>query len=108
MIIVCQRLLKNTKINAITLFPFILLKNQKGRGDRVLMNHEKIHFRQQLEMIVVPFYIWYVIEYWVHWFRLKDAYKAYRAISFEKEAYAQEFNFSYLKQRKFWQFIQYL
>ena len=108
MIIVCQRLLKNTKINAIALFPFILIRNKSGKKDRILINHEKIHLRQQIEMLILPFYVWYIAEYLVHRFRLKDGYKAYRAISFEKEAYRNEHDASYVKARKFWQFIDYL
>lgn len=108
MIIVCQRLLKDTKINAIALFPFILLRNKAEKENGVLINHEKIHLKQQLELLVVFFYFWYVIEYCVHYFRLKDGDKAYRSISFEREAYAYEHDFDYIKRRKLWSFCHYL
>lgn len=55
MIIVCQRLLKNTKISGITLFPFILLRKKELRRNQILINHEKIHLRQQLELLIIPF-----------------------------------------------------
>lgn len=108
MIIVCQRLLKNTKINGITLFPFIFIKNPEDKKNRVLINHEKIHIRQQLELLIIFFYILYMVEYYYHFFRLKNAYQAYKSISFEREAYAMENDLNYLKKRKFWSFTKFM
>lgn len=108
MIIVCQSLLKNTKISAITLFPFIILRKTESQQDRVLINHEKIHLRQQRELLIVFFYLWYVTEYYYWYFRLKDSFSAYRYISFEREAYAMENDFNYLETRKFWSFRKYI
>lgn len=108
MIIVCQKLLKNTKINGITLYPFIFIKKPEDKKNRVLVNHEKIHLRQQLELLIVFFYLWYVLEYYYHFFKLKNTHKAYLAISFEREAYANEHELNYLKKRKFWGFWKYL
>lgn len=108
MIIVCQTLLKNTKINGITLFPFILLRSPKDKLNKRLINHEKIHLRQQLELLVIFFYLWYVIEYYYWFFKLKDSYKAYLRISFEREAYANEHDFNYLSKRKWFNFVNYL
>ncbi|GEM_PF-40054 len=108
MIIVCQRLLKNTKINGITLYPFILLKKPEYKENCELINHEKIHLRQQLELLIVFFYIWYVVEYYYWYFKLKDSFLAYRYISFEREAYAKESDLIYLKNRKLWSFWKYL
>ena len=107
MIIVCQKLLKNTKINGITLYPFIFIKNPEDKKNRVLINHEKIHIRQQLELLVIFFYILYIAEYYYHFFRLKNAHSAYHAISFEREAYSMEHDLNYLKKRKFWAFKKY-
>lgn len=108
MIIVCQKLLKNKKITGITLFPFIILKYAKDRNNPVLINHEKIHLRQQLEMMVIFFYLWYVIEYFFWYIKLKDSYMAYRYISFEREAYAMEDDLDYLKNRKIFSFLKYI
>ncbi|MFY1047684.1 hypothetical protein [Chryseobacterium sp. GP-SGM7] len=108
MIIVCQKLLKNTKINGITLFPFIFIKNPEDKKNRVLINHEKIHIRQQLELLVIFFYILYIAEYYYHFFKLKNPYQAYKSISFEREAYAMEHDLSYLRKRKFWGFIKFM
>ncbi|UOE37247.1 MULTISPECIES: hypothetical protein [Chryseobacterium] len=104
MIIVCQFLLKNTKINGITLYPFILIRKPEDKRNKVLINHEKIHLRQQLELLIVFFYVWYVVEYYYHYFKLKNEYQAYKSISFEREAYAMEHDINYLKNRKLWSF----
>ncbi|RFQ89624.1 hypothetical protein CRE09_29030, partial [Escherichia coli] len=34
---------------AMAVFPFIFLKKKKYQSNRYLLNHEKIHLRQQLE-----------------------------------------------------------
>ena len=107
-IIVCQRLLKNTKISGITLFPFILLREKKYRQNKTLINHEKIHMRQQMELLIIPFYILYLSEYYLKYLRYRNPQLAYRNISFEREAYANEQDLNYLKKRKFWGFISYI
>ena len=108
MIMVCRSLLKNTKISAITLFPVILLRRPEDRYNKTLINHEKIHLRQQLELLIIFFYLWYVIEYYFWYFRLKDSFLAYKYISFEREAFAMEDDHDYLKTRKLWSFWKYV
>ncbi|MFD2522068.1 hypothetical protein [Emticicia soli] len=93
------------KINGITLFPFIIVRPRKPT--KTLINHEQIHIRQQLELLVIPFYIWYVAEWAYHYVQCKKWWVAYRRISFEKEAYANESDFEYLQKRKFWAFLKY-
>jgi hypothetical protein len=94
--------------HGITLFPFIFLKNVNLKEDVVILNHEKIHFRQQIELLVIPFYIWYFVEFIVRMMHYKDWDLAYRNISFEREAYANEKSFNYLKNKTFWSFLSYL
>lgn len=108
MIIVCQTLFKNTKFSGITLFPFILLKHKGLKNDKIFLNHEKIHLRQQLELGIIFFYLWYVVEFAYWYAQYGKWYLAYRKISFEREAYAQESRLDYLKHRKFWSFWKYL
>ncbi|MBK8443245.1 MAG: hypothetical protein IPL35_07435 [Sphingobacteriales bacterium] len=93
--------------HAITLYPFIILKQQQLRQHKVLLNHERIHLRQQLELLIIGFYIWYVAEYLVGRLRGKSHFIAYRGISFEREAYACEEDLKYLQRRKFWGFLKY-
>ena len=91
-----------------TIFPFVFLKSKQLKENQVLVNHEKIHLRQQLELLVIPFYIVYGIEFFVRLIQYKSWHKGYRNISFEREAYSNEFNLDYLKHRTFWSFLKYL
>lgn len=63
-------------------------------------NHEAIHTAQMKELLYVPFYLLYVLEWLWHLIRLRDTRAAYRAIRFEREAYAHEGEADYLKTRK--------
>lgn len=92
----------------ITIFPLIIIKSKYRNEIRQLILHEKIHFRQQMEMLVLFFYIWYGIEFAIKWIRYKNFNLAYRNISFEQEAYSNENNLKYLRNRNFWNFIHYL
>jgi hypothetical protein len=83
---------------AMAFYPFVIL-NSKVVATPELINHERIHLRQQIEMLIIPFYIWYLIEYYR---------KGYYNVSFEKEAYANDKNFNYLKKRRIFSFIRYL
>jgi hypothetical protein len=92
----------------LTLYPFVFLKDKADKGNVVLLNHERIHIRQQIELLVVPFYVWYSLEYFIRLIQFRDRNLAYRNISFEREAYQNEKNLHYLKQRSFWRFMNYL
>lgn len=100
--------MKFLKISGIALFPFILIRNSEDKKNKILINHEKIHLRQQIEMLVIFFYLFYLIEYYYWFFKLKNAFHAYQRISFEREAYANEHDLNYLKKRKLWSFRKYL
>ena len=89
-------------------FPFIFVKYKEDRLDVVFINHEKIHLRQQLELLVIPFFIWYVLEYLFRLIQYRKAHPAYRNISFEREAYSNEAHLEYLKKRPFLRFLKYL
>ena len=92
----------------ITIYPFIVLKHKRQKDDMILINHEKIHIRQQLELLVLPFFIWYGIEFLIRLVQFKNWSRAYRNISFEREAYENEKDLDYLKRRSFWSFFKYV
>jgi len=92
----------------ITIFPFVFLKHRDLKNDIILVNHEKIHLRQQIELLILPFYIVYLIEFLLRLVQYRSWYKAYRNISFEREAYRNENDLNYLKSRSFWEFMKYL
>ena len=85
---------------AITLYPFVFVRRRSDMHDPVLVNHEKIHLRQQAELLVLPFYVLYLLEYVRGRLKGLSHYEAYRQISFEREAFAHERDFGYLTSRK--------
>ena len=84
-------------IRALAFFPFIIISKETIIDDE-LINHERIHLRQQLEMLVIPFYIWYLIELYT---------KGYYKVSFEREAHSNDHNLNYLNKRKTFSFLKY-
>ncbi|SDW83036.1 hypothetical protein [Flavobacterium degerlachei] len=92
----------------LTAFPFVFVKYSSDKENTVFVNHEKIHLRQQLELLVLPFFILYILEYFVRLLQYKNRDLAYRNISFEREAYDNESDTSYLKKRRFFSFIKYI
>jgi hypothetical protein len=92
----------------LTVFPFVFIKHRTDSANSVFLNHEKIHIRQQLELLILPFYIWYFFEYLLRLLEYKNTHLAYRNISFEREAYANEDQLDYLKKRPIFSFLNYL
>lgn len=117
---------------AITIWPLIIVRKSAAWSfSEYDYNHECIHGRQQVEMMMfgalavmglfclgcewwsmlaLPmFFWWYGIEFLVRWVCYKfDAHKAYRNIGFEKEAYANQMYLDYLKDRKLMAWIEYM
>lgn len=91
----------------ITIFPFMFLKTKALKRNTVLINHEKIHLQQQLELLIIPFFILYGFEFLIRLFQYRNWKLAYRNISFEREAYQNELNLDFLKRRRIWNFIYY-
>lgn len=89
-------------------FPFVVVKYRFDKTNGTFVNHEKIHLRQQLEMLILPFFIWYFLEYLIRLVQYKNKDVAYRNISFEREAYTNEKDHNYLKNRSFFQFLKYI
>jgi hypothetical protein len=105
MILIVSKYLLRKGFRGITFWPFIVLREKHLKKDLVFLNHERIHYRQQLELLVIPFYVWYGIEFLVRWAQYKNRHTAYRNISFEREAYANEKDLNYLKSRFFLKFL---
>lgn len=75
--------------------------------DRVI-RHEEIHIRQQKEMLVIFFLLWYGIEWLLRLIQYRNRMTAYKNISFEREAYDNMSNIGYLDTRKAYSFIKYI
>ena len=116
---------------AINLFGILFVRGN-AKIDDVTMNHESVHSRQWIEcgiaalivltplvllglwwlwllLSVFAFYILYVIEWFVKLFVYKfDKRKAYRNVSFEREAYANEDSVNYLNIRGKYAWFSYI
>ena len=98
MIIIHNEILPFGRFKAINLFDIIFYKGSKLND--VVINHEAIHTAQMKELLYIGFYIWYVIEWLFRLVQYGFSKKAYKNISFEKEAFANENNLEYLKERR--------
>jgi len=72
------------------------------------IRHEYIHVRQQKEMLVIFFFLWYGIEWLIRLIQYRNAITAYKNISFEREAYCHQAEAGYLEIRKPYSFIKYI
>lgn len=107
MILIVFKYLTPKGFRGLTFYPFVFLADKDDKLNSVFINHEKIHIKQQLELLVLPFYVWYFLEYLFRLIQYKDRKRAYYEISFEREAYANEKDLNYLKKRSFWNFCNY-
>ena len=82
---------------AICLFGFVFAVRPLSEAEYY---HERIHAAQQKELLYLPFFLWYVLEWMVLFLKYRDGKKAYFNIRFEKEAYNHQNDMQYLKNRK--------
>lgn len=117
---------------AITVMPFVFARKKFRPLDDVTLNHEGIHLRQQLEVLIVAaavmailclivlswwwmflslgaYYILYCVEYFIKLCAYGRGHEAYKNISFEQEAFLNERDFNYLKEeRRAFAWVKYL
>lgn len=96
--VIYNRLLPPKGFKAINLFGVVLVRKECRMTDTDL-NHEAIHTAQMRELLYVPFYLLYVLEWLWLLPRYPKRHEAYRNISFEREAYAHQAEPDYLKTR---------
>ncbi len=88
------------RFGAINLFGVLFAKHTMSLTPEVI-NHEEIHTRQMRELLYIPFYIVYVLEWGLRLIKNRgNFYRSYREISFEREAYSHGDDLSYLHRRK--------
>lgn len=85
-----------------------LWTRDKSWIDRDVINHESIHNAQQRELLFIPFYVLYILEWLIRLVCYRNLNKAYTDISFEREAYANGHDHSYLKKRRPYSFLKYI
>lgn len=75
----------------ITLYPFILLiKDFESSCRNHMIHHEWVHVMQVRSFGFFSFYSSYLLEGLAHLIRYKNRNSAYRSISYEKEAYGNQ------------------
>ena len=84
-------------VYAITLYPYVFIRDD---GNERVINHEKIHLKQQRELWIVGFYLLYVAFWLFNLMIYRSFQKAYHEIPFEREAYANDEDWVYLLNRK--------
>lgn len=104
--VIHNRLLPFGNFLAINICGMIFVKHG-AKLSRQVINHERIHTRQQMEMLILPFYIMYVLEWLVRFAMCRNWMKAYYALSFEREAYDNMNNLEYLKKRRLFAWVRY-
>ena len=108
---------------AMTIWPFVFVRDDV-RYNAIDKAHEEIHGRQQIEVSAVCMAVLFLcgMEWWsllglimfypIYFFewvvKLPFYQNAYRNISFEREAYGNQYDDGYLRHRKLFSFIKYL
>jgi len=108
MILIVSKYLIPKGFTGFAVYPFVILKQIESKKNLILLNHERIHLRQQLELFIIPFFIWYSVEFLIKYFKYRDWKMAYKNISFEREAYQNEKDLHYIEQRSFYKFLYYM
>jgi len=91
-------------VNGVTLFPFIFVRDE---GNDRLINHESIHIQQYFELLFIGFFIIYVWDFLIGLIKHRSFFEAYRGIRLEKEAFGNENNEFYIKERERYNWIQF-
>ncbi len=94
--------------SGMAIFPFVFVNREALKSNTIFINHERIHLKQQIELLILPFFILYVLEFLIRLLQFRSWQIAYRNISFEREAYINEKDLNYLQSRSFWSFLKYI
>ena len=96
--VIYNRFIPFKGFKAMSMWPVILVRIG-SRFSSVDLRHERIHFKQQKELFVLPFYVLYLL--FTVWY-------GYRGNPFEREAYDNERDAIYLHRRQRFAWIKYL
>jgi hypothetical protein len=88
-------------MRGMAIFPFIITQREELKENESYLNHENIHIQQQIELLVIPFFILYLLE-WLIRKITRPTQNAYRNLSFEIEAYSNEDDLNYISKRKWY------
>lgn len=89
-------------------WPFLFLRYPNHPMNEFWINHEKIHFAQQFELLL-PFWgiLYYSEIFYFRLFKKMNAQEAYLNSSFEQECYGNQLDLQYLQNRKPYAFLKY-
>ena len=106
------------KFTYINLFGVLFTKKNSLLIRRSVLNHESIHTEQYKDLGYILYLPLYILEWIVKipfgWFYTKAKYGrkisniAYRSISFEQEAYYNQYDYDYLNKRKRYSWVKYI
>lgn len=77
------------KAQGVAIFPFIFISHKEPDCPEWLIRHEKVHIRQQLQWLFIPFFVVYGFDYLKGRIKGMNHNDAYMDIRFEKEAYSE-------------------
>lgn len=130
--IIYNNLIPMKDYTAVTLWPVIFARKSAKPLKAYEENHEKIHLRQQMEVLVAAaavlaaviwiadwswwwmlaslavYYAGYGIDYAVRRILYRSHLEAYRNIAAEQEAYLNQHDRAYLRQRRPFTWVKYL
>tara|TARA_B100000686_G_C16397890_1_gene765776 strand:- start:185 stop:550 length:366 start_codon:yes stop_codon:yes gene_type:complete len=89
---------------AISLVFWVFCRGKLSESGR---RHETIHFQQWIELALVGFLVLYVWFWLVGLIIYRNGARAYRENPFEREAYDNENNVDYLRDRKRYSWVKY-
>lgn len=92
---------------AITILNMIFIKKGTILHD-VDIQHEEIHWKQEKELLIVGFYLWYVVEFLIRLIIEWNFFRAYKKISFEQEAYMYQRSIGYFGVRHHYEWVRFL
>lgn len=108
MIVIYNKILPLKGYIAINILGVLFARKEFNPLRGWMINHERIHTRQMIEMFFIFFYVWYILEFMFRIIQYRQIKYAYMNISFEREAYQHQYDLNYLEDRKFLSFIKYL
>ena len=93
---------------AMAFYPFIIFRSEEEKVPWVI-NHERIHFHQQLETLFIGSLVLSILEtLYARLILRKSSFETYKWLSSEQEAYRNQQNQEYLKGRKMWARLKYV
>lgn len=109
-------------IRGITLYPFIIYRNESISLNPRIRNHESIHIKQQFELSLVAVFAYIVLGLLIgEWlwtipvlflfyilYILSSIFMGYVYNPFEREAYTMDNDLTYLERRKLFSWMKYI